>query len=97
MGEDYNGTMTIDGTLALNMTNNPVVDYYDAETKKLRPEGAPIFQSSGQTPEEVGTCYSDGATGCYKSPGVYADQNCFTGDYVTLYYLGMGILLEYYH
>jgi len=88
-GEDYDGSITIDGTTGLNMNNNPMVDAYVGAT------GAPVFQSS-----DGGTCFTDGKSGCYglgQTGTTNPDASCFTGDYLTLYYLGMGIMLEYYH
>lgn len=86
--DDFKGTMTIDGTKGLDMTNNPIVDAYTAL-------GAPTFQSSAG-----GTCATDGSTTCFgiETGAMGAPTaNCFDGEYITLYYLGIGIMLEYYH
>ena len=54
-----------------------------------------------------GTAFSDGATGIYSNVTtdeygnitgfIPADPTVFQGDYITLYFMGMGIALEYYH
>lgn len=96
------------GVMGLNMTNNPMVDAYDsffntAIQLGIIGEKAPIFQTTAG-----GIAYTDNATGCYSID--FADgqlQNIthtnapagefYQGDYITLYYLGMGIMLEYYN
>ena len=96
---DYDGSCTIGGQTVLQMNDgmNPLLEGYIAATNAMSATGAPVFQSSAG-----GVAYSDGATGCYQidfSTGAsgYATGNFFQGDYITLNYLGMGILLEYYH
>ena len=70
--------------------------------------GAPIFQSTGGSfmngPMSVspGTVFSDGANGVGQYYDEYgkpagAPAEFFQGDYITLYFMGMGIALEYYH
>jgi hypothetical protein len=54
-----------------------------------------------------GTAFSDGASGIYSNVTtdeygnitgfIPADPTVFQGDYITLYFMGMGIALEYYH
>ena len=97
--QDYDGSCTIAGNTVLQMNDgmNPLLEGYIAATNAMSAMGAPVFQSSAG-----GVAYSDGATGCYQidfSTGAsgYATGNFFQGDYITLNYLGMGILLEYYH
>jgi hypothetical protein len=88
-GEDYDGTMTVNGVMGLNMTNNPYVDAYTQATGGQ----APIFQSSAG-----GTCYTDGKTGIYTQQGIATKESgCFDGDYLTLYFMGITVMLEYYH
>lgn len=91
-------SVTING---LNMTSNQSVAMYKAVMEQLIAMGyvdamPPFFQSS-----TGGTCFSDGATGCYgmnfsNYQQCAPDPECFKGDYITLYYMGMGIMLEYY-
>ena len=92
-GEKYNGTLTIGGKQVVNMTNNPTVDAYVAASGGQ----APVFQSSAG-----GTALTDGKTGCYGidfSTGTKGlpSAEFYQGDYITMHYIGMGILLEYYH
>ena len=55
----------------------------------------------GQAPYDMwlnpGTAFSDGATGVYGEGWGSAPAELFQGDYITLYFMGMGIALEYYH
>ncbi len=54
-----------------------------------------------------GTAFSDGTSGIYSNVTtdeygnitgfIPASDKCFEGDYITLYFMGMGIVLEYYH
>ncbi|MBO5879976.1 MAG: bacterial Ig-like domain-containing protein [Clostridia bacterium] len=92
-GERYEGTYTENGVVGLNMTNNPWLETYNAALKDM---GAPpVFQSSAG-----GTCFTDNASGVYGlETGTMgaATANCFEGKYITLYYMGIGIMLEYYH
>jgi hypothetical protein len=73
---------------------NAYVDGILAATGK----SAPVFQSS------VGAVfYSDAATGCYSidmGTGNFQASpmmGSFMGDYLSLYYLGMGVMLEYFN
>ena len=105
-GEDYRGTFTKKTSggdvVGLDMTANKDVDDLTAAFQflvdnKMVDAMPPVFQSS-----DGGTCFSDGATGCYSMNTQtfeqgYADASCFSGDYITLYYLGMGIMLEYFN
>ena len=96
--EKYKGTFTRlneDGTATtgLDMSNpyvNAYVDGIQAAT------GAPVFQSSTGA-----IFFSDGATGCYSMDGSgnvgAAMEGSFMGDYLSLYYMGMGVMLEYYN
>lgn len=90
-GEKYRGTFTIAENTITNMTSNPVVDAYISATGGQ----APIFQSSAG-----GTAFSNGENACYGietgAPGA-PTPNFFEGDYITLYYMGLGILFEYNH
>ena len=101
--ETYNGSYTYNGTDALlmsrpdynrpgtNIFKNNALDMYTGATGGR----APIFQTSAG-----GTAYTDGATGCFGietgAPGS-PTANFYQGDYITLYYSGIGILMEYYH
>ena len=98
--QDYDGSCTIGGQTVLQMNDglNPLLEGYIAATNAMG--GAPVFQSSAG-----GVAYGNpygSAPGCYQidfSTGAtgYATGNFFQGDYITLNYLGMGVLLEYYH
>ena len=104
--EKYKGSFTRineDGTktVGLDMSDTYVNLYIDNVQAAT---GAPIFQSSTEVmPSVRATFYSDGATGCYgvdfatSTPGVPAMDGSFTGDYLGLYYLGMGVMLEYFN
>ncbi|MBQ7356641.1 MAG: hypothetical protein IJW66_04475, partial [Clostridia bacterium] len=104
--EKYKGSFTRineDGTktVGLDMSDTYVNLYIDNVQAAT---GAPIFQSSTEVmPSVRATFYSDGATGCYGvdfatgTPGVPAMDGSFTGDYLSLYYLGMGVMLEYFN
>ena len=88
-----NGTYEVG--LNMNDGQNPALDQFMAGTGGV----APIFQSSAGSGSTFGTAYSDGATGLYVAPGAYAtpDTGVYSGNYITLYYIGMGVMLEYYH
>ncbi len=102
--ETYNGsfTKTQNGSAVTGMMmsrpdnklgtfKNPMYEMYSGATGGQ----APVFQSSAG-----GTAYTDGATGCYGietgGPGAPL-QNFYQGDYITLYYMGVGVMMEYYH
>ena len=100
--EDYDGILQANGNTLLNMTNNTDVDGYLATLGTMLAAGylpamPPVFQSSAG-----GTCFTDNSTGCYSinhqtyQPGAPSPA-CFQGEYISLYYQGMGLLLEYYH
>ena len=124
---DYEGSLTIGGTVVLNQNDfnkyansfgtpdDQTYSGYDGTNVMLHAYGqavamgAPIFQSSaaqeinGPMSISYGTALSDGYSCIYsnidfatnnKSP---ANPLCFQGDYITLYFMGMGIALEYYH
>ncbi len=92
--EDYNGSFTKNGVTALQMHDgkNPMLDSYLTATGGE----APIFQSSAG-----GTAftYADerGCLGIETGAPASPTVSFFQGDYITLYFMGMGILLEYYH
>jgi hypothetical protein len=96
-GEKYRGTFTRAGVTLNNMTSNPIVETYVAAIKAQTGQEPPVFQSSAG-----GTAFSDGATGCYGldfatgAMGLPAPE-FFMGDYISLYYMGVGLLLDYYH
>ncbi|MBE6535388.1 MAG: hypothetical protein E7677_02030 [Ruminococcaceae bacterium] len=104
--ESYNGYFKHGDDVAMKMSNgknsrdlysNTTLDMYVNESKKLneRREPAPVFQSSGG-----GTALTDGNTGCYglETGALGApQQNFYAGRYITLYYAGVGIVMEYYH
>ena len=87
------GTMTTIGAFA-----NPMLDGY-AST------GAPVFQPSVVTSihPQLGaplfsTAYTDGQTGCYvDAAGTKPGAEFYTGEYITLYYGGAGIVVDYIH
>lgn len=91
--DDVDGKITIGGNAVLNMNDgeNAMVETYIGATGGQ----APVMQSSAG-----GVCLTDGSTGVYGldfTSGNYApaSTDCFQGDYITLYFMGMGILLEY--
>ena len=103
-----NFTPTVTG-LHMGVDRNGVPVNVDVETYKTvtamlnteTGESAPIFQSSGG-----GIAFTDGKTGVYglsfaangMPTGQTAPSAAFSqGDYFTLYYMGVGIMLEYYH
>lgn len=102
--EQYSGSFTrinADGTktVALNMAasydtsreQNKLLNDYKTGTGGA----APIFQSSGG-----GIAFTDGTTGCYSLPATapgLPENKFYEGEYITLYYSGVGIMLEYYH
>ena len=100
----YNKTSGGSTTTALNMgindngkQRNALLDKYQAGTKLLAGQVAPVFQSS-----TGGIAATDGTSGCFgidfdaKKP-IAPDASFFGGEYVTLYYGGMGVMLEYYN
>lgn len=107
LGTDtFNGSFTNNGVNGLLMSRpdynrpgtnpfqNPMLDMYGQLTNGV----APIFQTSAG-----GTAYTDGATGCYGidfttgNPYASPDASFYQGEYITLYYSGIGIMMEYYH
>ena len=98
-GVTYNATFVQDGVVGLKMSHaqntrgshsNPALDMY-----KYAQPSAPIFQTSAG-----GTALTDGKTGCYgiETGSLGAPQaNFYAGDKITLYYMGCGIMLQYYH
>ena len=101
---EYSGSYTENGVVALDMkddnnTRKPdsvrtqMYDAYKVATGKK----APIFQTTAGA-----TAYTDGATGCYgidfTTGATGAPQATFyQGKYITVYYSGIGIMLEYYN
>ena len=87
----YGGSFTRAGQTLNTIKNNPWLDAYLGATGGA----APVFQSSAG-----GTAFSDGESSCYgiESGSIGAPtSNFFEGDYLSLYYMGIGILLDYYH
>ncbi len=102
---DIDGKLTIGDTTVMNMNDgeNPVVDAYVNGIYGLKSVIAPVLQTSAG-----GTCASDGQSAIFGVDFVAAAQNpanavvapsaeCFAGDYITVYYLGIGITFEYYN
>ena len=104
--ESFNGYFEQNGEVAMRMSNgkhdrelynNTVLDTYVATTKSLNQKGepAPVFQSSGG-----GIAFTDGSTGCYGlETGTMGPPatTFYGGKFVSLYYMGVGIVMEYYH
>ena len=104
--ETYNGSYTDNGVTGLLMSrpdyNRPGTNHFKNNMLdtygQLTGGAAPIFQTSGG-----GIAYTDGATGCYSidfaTGNAYAspDASFYQGEYITLYYSGIGIMMEYYH
>lgn len=102
-------TMSESNPTAPLMPTNPVAQGIIAQAGAL---GAPVFQSNYNIGNPyaggslTGCVYTDGQHGCFlpnvanPSAGnlpLTADSDFFKGDYITIYYQGMGIMLEYYH
>lgn len=92
--EGYKGTLTIGSEVVLNMTSNPMLDTYKGATGG----GAPIYQSSAG-----GTAFANPTEGVQNCFGIESGAHgaptasFFQGKYITLYYMGVGLVLEYYH
>ena len=102
-GDKYNGSYQKGDVVGLSMTNNPMLDAYNqffdyAVQTGQAAQIPPFFQSSSG-----GIAYTDGATGCYSvNFGDYSitnapDASFYQGEFLTLYYMGIGIMLDYYH
>ena len=96
-GENIEGGISIGNTKILNQNDgeNPAVELYDQTIQQMMGQSAPIFQSSNGT-----VAFCDGETGVYSLTGsgpAPANEAFFEGDYISLYYMGMGVLLEYFH
>lgn len=101
-GGNVDGKVTVNGADVINQNDgeNTLAETYISATTAL---GAPpIFQSSAG-----GVCFGNpgsdalpaGAYGLDFTTGQpsAADSACFEGDYIALYYNGLGVLLEYMH
>ena len=100
---DGNGN-EISRVTALNMTDNTELNNYQNTINTLLGMGyidpqyiPPIYQSSAG-----GTFCSDGQSNCFSfnhSTFQQGDvpEGSFEGDFVSMYQMGIGILLEYYH
>ena len=99
-GADIDGKVNVGETTVLNQNDgeNMLVDAYVNAIKAASGQVPPVFQSSAG-----GTCFGNPGP---EGAGVYAldpatqapcapDASCFDGEYITLYYDGMAILLEY--
>lgn len=81
----------------LNM-NDPYVNAYLDGILAATGKSAPVFQSSTGA-----VFFTDAETGCYSidqaNNNYFADPmtGSFMGDYLALYYLGMGVMLEYFN
>ena len=106
-GDNCNAVYRVNGVTALtthsptntgnNVFANPMLDAYTQATIALGGRAAPIFQSSAG-----GTAFTDGKNqalainfGTYQPEAPAA--NFYQGDYITLYYGGAGIVLDYIH
>ena len=96
---DIDGKLTIGGTVVMNMNDNenPMVDAYVNGIYAIKTQIAPVLQTSAG-----GTCATSltgpafGVDFSTYSMGAPAPE-CFAGDYITIYYLGIGITFEYYN
>ena len=95
--EDVDGKLTVGGNTVMNMNDgeNPMVDTYVNGIYALMQQIAPVFQTSAG-----GTCASNGTDSVFGiesgAPGAPTAE-CFQGEYITLYYLGIAITFEYYN
>ena len=92
-GEDVDGKVTVGGATIFNQNDGENV-LVETLTGAL-PAGTPIFQSSTGA-----AAFTDGSTGVYgvdftTGQPTAASTAFFQGDYIALYYMGLGILLEY--
>ena len=97
------GTETVTtGLYMKNNDNDQAVPAY-ALNQYIEATGggmAPVFQnnSEAQYANAAGIGYYAGGNGLEAATETgYPDPSIFTGDYITLYYMGMGIMFEYYH
>ena len=98
--ETYNASYLRAGVPSLKMSRsdnkreifqNPYLDQYKQLTAaENNGVPAPVFQTSGG-----GIAYSDGKLETGKCLGVQGDFA--SGKYITLYYMGVGIMMEYYN
>lgn len=98
--ETYNASYLQAGVPSLKMSRpdnkreifqNPYLDQYKQLTAaENNGVPAPVFQTSGG-----GIAYSDGKLETGKCLGVQGDFA--SGKYITLYYMGVGIMMEYYN
>ena len=103
---EYSGSYTENGVVALDMksdnnTRKPdnartyTYDMYKNSIYEMTGQKPPIFQTTAGA-----TAYTDGETGCYGletgAPGAPQDT-FYQGKYITVYYSGIGIMLEYYN
>ena len=92
-GEDVDGKVTVNGATVFN--HNDGENLLVETLAGALPAGTPIFQSSTGA-----AAFTDGSTGVY-GVDFTTGQPCapaaefFQGDYIGLYYMGLGILLEY--
>ena len=101
------GMKMSNGKTSRSLYQNADLNTYIEFTKPLnKGEPAPVFQSSGG-----GTAWTDGSLGCWDKDILYWDNSSgtnvpvcdrpeaalYSGKYITLYYMGVGIMLEYVH
>lgn len=96
-GIDVDGSVTIGGNTIISQNDgeNIAVETYLTAIKQALGQDAPIFQSSNGS-----VAFCDGETGVYTLTAggpAPANESFFEGDYISLYYMGMGVLLEYYN
>ena len=92
---DGNGNV-VSQTTGLYMNNDDA--YVLNQYKSMTGGQAPIFQACAQVQQsnQAGTCFYNGSILTPDNTN-YAGAGCFTGEYITMYYMGMGIMLEYYN
>lgn len=103
--KDVDGKLTVGGTTVMNMNDgeNPLVDAYANGVYGIVGKIPPVLQTSAG-----GTCASDGKNVVFGIDFEAAAQNpanamvapsaeCFAGEYITIYYLGIAISFEYFN
>jgi len=96
---DVDGKLTIGGITVMNMNDgeNVIIDTYTGALYQASGKLPPVLQTS------AGGTFATSLTGPafgvdFTTGGMGAPSDeCFEGDYITIYYLGIGITLQYYN
>ena len=97
---DFHGSFTRAGVTLNDMTtsNTALPEYIGAANQYVAQDGTkgpwPVLQSSSGA---MAFATNDGCLSLDETYGPYPNPAFFTGDYISIYYYGMGIVLEYYH